>query len=150
MKTLASIKEFLAQEHMAIAGISRKKSKFGNAIFKELQKKDYQLYPLHPEIKEFEGAACFADIASLPDEVSGIVICTKPDKAEQLVNEAVRKGIKHIWLQQGAQNKHTMKLADDSDINLVTKECVLMFAEPSAFIHRFHRGLNKVFGIYPK
>jgi predicted CoA-binding protein len=150
MKTLASIKEFLAQKHMAVAGISRKKSKFGNAIFKELQKKNYQLYPLHPELEEYEGIACYAEISTLPDEVSGIVICTKPEKAEQLVNEAVRKGIKHIWLQQGAQNENTMKLADEHDINLITKECVLMFAEPSAFIHRFHRGINKFLGMYPK
>jgi predicted CoA-binding protein len=150
MKTLASIKEFLAQKHLAIAGVSEKKSKFGNTIFKDLQKKEYQLYPVHPELKEYEGVACFADINSLPDEVTGIVICTKPDKAEKLVNEAICKGIKHIWLQQGAQNESTLKMAEENNINLITKECVLMFAEPSAFIHRFHRGINKMFGKLPK
>lgn len=150
MKTLASIKEFLAQKHLAIAGISKTKSKFGNTIFKELTKKNYQLYPIHPGMKEFEGIACFPDVNALPEEVSGIIICTKPDKAEKLVNEAVKKGIKHIWLQQGAQNEATLKLANENNINLITKECVLMFAEPSAFIHRFHRGINKMFGKLPK
>lgn len=150
MKTLASVKEFLAQKQLAIAGVSRKKSKFGNTIFNELKKKDYQLYPIHPELKEYEGITCYADISSLPDKVSGIVICTKPEKAEKLVNEAVNRGIKHIWLQQGAQNETTQKMAEENDINLITKECVLMFAEPSAFIHRFHRGINKMFGKLPK
>jgi hypothetical protein len=150
MKTLASVKEFLAQKHLAIAGLSRKKSKFGNTIFKELQKKDYQLYPVHPELDEYEGVECCADISLLPDEVTGIVICTKPDKAEKLVNEAIDKGIKHIWLQQGAQNETTQKMAEENNINLITKECVLMFAEPAAFIHRFHRGINKIVGKLPK
>jgi len=150
MKTLASIKEFLAQKHLAIAGISKTKSKFGNTIFKELQKKDYKLYPIHPELKEYEGIACFPDVNNLPGDVSGLIICTKPDKAEKLVNDAVKKGIKHIWLQQGAQNEATLKMAGENNINLITKECVLMFAEPSVFIHRFHRSINKLFGKLPK
>lgn len=150
MKTLASIKEFLAQKNLAIAGISKTKNKFGNTIFKELKKKNYHLYPIHPEMKEYEGIDCFPEVNSLPEEVSGIIICTKPDKAEKLANEAIEKGIKHIWLQQGAQNKATLKMAEQNNINLITKECVLMFAEPSAFIHRFHRGINKFFGKLPK
>jgi predicted CoA-binding protein len=150
MKSLASIKEFLAQKHLAIAGISKRKSKFGNTIFKELKKKNYQLYPVHPEMTDYEGITCFSKVDDLPEEVSGIIICTKPDKAEKLVNDAVEKGIKHIWLQQGAQNETTMKMANENNLNLITKECVLMFAEPAAFIHRFHRGINKVFGKLPK
>ncbi len=150
MKTLESIKEFLAQKHLAIAGVSRSKSKFGNTIFKELKKKNYVLYPLHPKLKEFQSTSCYPDIDALPEDVSGIIICTKPDNAERLVNEAVKKGINHIWLQQGAQNKTTLKMASENKINLITKECILMFAKPEAFLHRFHRGINKIFGIYPK
>jgi len=150
MKPLASIKEFLAQKHLAIAGVSKGKNKFGNTIFKELSKKNYQLYPVHPKLIEYENINCYPNIKSLPAEVSGLIICIKPDKAEKLVNEAVEKGIRHIWLQQGAHNDSTLKMSNEHNINLITKQCVLMFAAPDAFIHRFHRGINKMLGIYPK
>ncbi|MEZ5195637.1 MAG: hypothetical protein R2764_04350 [Bacteroidales bacterium] len=40
MTTLQSINAFTAQKNIAVAGVSRKKQKFGNAIYKELKKKD--------------------------------------------------------------------------------------------------------------
>ena len=38
MNDLKAIKEFLDQKNIAVAGVSRTKHKFGNAIFKELLK----------------------------------------------------------------------------------------------------------------
>ena len=150
MTTLNQVKEFLDQKHIAIAGISRKSQKFGNAIFKELQKKNYKLYPIHREMTEFEGTKCYPDVKSLPPEVSALVICTQPAQSVDLMNEAIAKKIRHVWLQQGAQNDESISLAEQNQINLIQKECVLMFAEPSVFIHRFHRGINKIFGKLPK
>nr|NQU94580.1 CoA-binding protein [Bacteroidota bacterium] len=150
MTKLNSVKEFLAQKHLALAGISRTKSKFGNTIFKELTAKGYMLYPIHHELKEYEGVSCYPDVKSLPENVSGIIICTKPDQAKGLVEEAISNGIRHIWLQQGAQRKDVVDLVKDRDVNLIAKECVLMFAEPTAFFHRFHRSINKFVGKYPK
>ena len=34
---------------------------------------------------------------ALPDEVSGIVINTKPEITKKLITEAEEKGIKNIW-----------------------------------------------------
>ncbi len=150
MTTLNQVKEFLAQKHIAIAGVSGKPQKFGNAIFKELQKKNYQLYPIHREMATFEGVKCYPDVHSLPPEVTALVICTQPEQSVDLMKEAIEKNIRHVWLQQGAQNDESVKLAEENNLNLIQKECVLMFAEPSVFIHRFHRGINKFFGKIPK
>jgi len=150
MTTLNQVKEFLDQKHVAIAGISRKSQKFGNTIFKELQKKNYQLYPIHRELSDFEGVKCYPDIHSLPGEVSALIICTKPEQTTLLMKEAIAKNIRHVWLQQGAQNDESLRIAEENKINLIQKECVLMFAEPTVFIHRFHRGINKIFGKLPK
>ncbi|MBE0639443.1 MAG: CoA-binding protein [Bacteroidales bacterium] len=147
---LESVKSFMYQKHVAIVGISRKSQKFGNTIFKELNKKDYHLYPIHPELHEFEGVKCYRDIATLPEEVTAVIVCTQPEKVLPIVKETHAKKIRHIWLQQGAQSDEAAEYATENGLNLVQRECILMFAEPVGSIHKFHRFLNKFFGAYPK
>jgi len=87
MTTLNEVKEFLGQKHIAIAGISRKPQKFGNAIFKELSKKNYHLYPIHREMVNYEGMKCYPDVNALPPEVSALIICTQPAQTTGLVKQ---------------------------------------------------------------
>ncbi|MCD4745740.1 MAG: CoA-binding protein [Bacteroidales bacterium] len=149
MTTLKSINDFFLQKNIAIAGVSRKKHKFGNTIYKELKKKGFKVFPVNPNMEEYKGEKCYNDIASLPDNVTGLVINTKPDITEQIIKKAINKNIMHIWLQQGAESKEAISIASKSNINCIYKECILMFAEPVVSIHRVHRWFNKVFGKYP-
>jgi len=149
MATLKAIEEFTSQKNIAVAGVSRKKQKFGNAIYKELLKKGYQVYPVNPNLDEYDGKECYKNIQSLPDEVTGIVINTKPNITKTLISEAETKGIKHIWLQQGSADKQTIAEATSSESNIVTKECIMMFGESVKGIHGFHKWLKKSFGKFP-
>lgn len=150
MTTKQSINEFLAQKNIAIAGVSRKKRKFGNAIYKELAKKGYTLYPINPNMETYEGKNCYPDIASLPAEVTGVVLNTKPAITGSLIEQAENKGIKHIWLQQGSAGKEILESIEERDINIISKQCVIMFAEPANGIHGFHKWINNTFGLLPK
>jgi len=88
-------------------------------------------------------------ISSLPDEVTGIVINTKPDITKGLIKETESKGIKHIWLQLGFAGKETIESTRKSTSNIICKECVIMYAEPVKGFHAFHKWLKKSFGKYP-
>jgi predicted CoA-binding protein len=149
MNNLKSIDEFMGQKHIAVAGVSRTKQKFGNAIFQELSKKGYNVYPVNPNLEEFEGKKCFKTIESLPAEVTGIVINTKPNVTAALIKEAEAKGIKNIWLQQGSADKKIKSETGKSQSNIITGQCILMFNEPVKGIHGFHRWLKKSFGKFP-
>lgn len=148
--SLQSVEIFMEQQHMAVVGVSRNKSKFGNTIFKELKAKGYRLYPVHPTLESFDDLPCFKTIADLPPEVTAVVICTNSGMALDLIREAHNRNIQHIWLQQGAHSDEAVQYAGDHNLNLVHRECILMFAEPAAFIHKFHGSINKLFGIYPR
>lgn len=149
MSNLDQIKTFVGQKHIAIAGVSGTPHKFGNAIFKELNKKGYTLYPISKSLQEFEGISCFPDIQSIPNEVTALIICTKPEQSKLLVQEARAKGIRNIWLQQGAEDKAKPETAASANENLITNQCILMYVEPSHFMHRTHAFINKLVGKYP-
>lgn len=149
MTTLESIQSFLSQEKVAVAGVSRKKQKFGNAIYKELSKKGFQVYPVNPHIDDFQGQKCYHAIAELPEDVSALVINTKNDTTLQLVDDAKNKGIKNIWLQQGSINSRELEKLDDPELNIVSGQCIFMHAPHAKGIHAFHRWINKSFGAFP-
>lgn len=149
MADLSAIRNFLNQKHIAIAGVSRNKTKFGNSVFKELKKKDYSVYPVNPNIEEFEGEPCYNGPEELPSEVTAIVVCTNPAVTPSLVEKARAKGIRHIWLQQGSASKNFLsELGEQKDI--ISRQCIFMFAEPVTGPHKFHRFISKLFGMYPR
>ena len=149
MNSKKTVEEFLAQKKIAVVGVSRKKTKFGNAIYRELKQKGYTVYPINPNIKEYEGVICYPDLYSLPEKIDAVVINVPPEQNEKLVREANEIGITKIWLQQGSQSENAVKFCKENGMDCVSNECILMFAQPSAFIHRTHKWVWGVFGKLP-
>lgn len=149
MNSKKVVDEFLSQKKIAVVGVSRKKTKFGNAIYKELKQKGYQVFPINLHINVFEGDNCYPDLLSIPEKVDTVIINVPPAQTEKVVREAKQAGIKKVWLQQGSQSETAVKYCEENGIDCVSNECILMFAQPSAFIHRAHRWVWGVLGKLP-
>lgn len=149
MASLKQIENFLAATPIALVGVSRNPKKFGQAAFKELREKGLDLIPVNPHSDEILGQKAYRDVKSLPSEVKGIIIMTKKDQTAEVVRNAAAKGIKNIWIQQMADSKEALKELEGTDINFVTGECILMHYKPHSF-HKFHKGIRKFFGVFPK
>jgi len=149
MNSKKTVEEFLAQKKIAVVGVSRKKTKFGNAIYRELKQKGYYVFPINPNIKEYEGVICYPDLYSLPEKIDAVVINVPPEQTEKVVREAKETGVTKVWLQQGSQSENAVKYCEENGIDCVSNECILMFAQPSAFIHRAHKWVWGVLGKLP-
>jgi hypothetical protein len=143
------VDDFLTQKKIAVVGVSRKKTKFGNAIYKELKQKGYSVFAVNPHMNAFEGEACYPDLLSLPEKVDAVVINVPPTQTEKVVREVKEAGINKVWLQQGSQSEAAVKYCEENAIDCVSNECILMFAQPSAFIHRAHKWVRNVLGKLP-
>jgi len=42
-------------------------------------------------------------------------------------------------MQQGAESQAAIRFCEERDISAIHGECILMFADPTAFHHRMHR-----------
>jgi predicted CoA-binding protein len=149
MNTRQEIDAFLAHRVIALAGASRKGGKFGNVILRDLRDKGYQLHPVHPEATTLEGLPCVPTLAALPAGVEGLLLVVPPAVTERLVQEAHAVGIKSIWMQQGAASEAAVRFCVDHGMAVVHGECILMFSEPSGWIHGLHRWGRAVFGTLP-
>jgi uncharacterized protein len=150
MNKRESIDNILTSKNFAVAGVSRNKNKFGSVIFKELTEKGVNSYPVNPGLSTIMGSECYSDIKSLPEKVEALVIVTNPRETVKLVKDAYENGIKKIWIQQGAESPEAVQFCESKGINYVTKECLFMYMDPVKSIHKFHKGIWKLFGKYHK
>ncbi len=145
-----AIEQFFEARKIAIAGVSRDPKKMGYTVYKELKQKGYQVYPINPYTDQVDGEACFHSVTSLPLDVRNLLVITPKKQTLQVVKDALEKGIDHLWIQQTSETPEVLEYLKDKPLNLVIKECILMWTEPVTSIHKFHRGLRKFFGLLPK
>lgn len=150
MSSKIVVDDFIACRNLAVVGVSRNPRKFGNAIFKELRKKNYNVFPINPNMNEIEGINCYPDLTSVKEKIDGVILSIPPEKTLPLVHEAHKNGISRIWFQQGSSHKDSIKYCEDMGIKYVKDECIMMFAEPVGSVHKFHKWIWKIFGKLPK
>jgi predicted CoA-binding protein len=151
MKTSkASIKAFFEARKLAIAGVSRDPKKFGYSAFRKLKETGFDLYLIHPDTDILHGETCYRNISLLPGDISGLLVLTPKTETLGVVKDAVKKGIPNLWIQQMSDTPESIEYALSNKVNLVTGQCILMFAEPVRGFHKFHRNLKRLFGQLPK
>ena len=145
-----AIDRFFAQSSFVVLGASRSGTKFGNMVVKELSDKGLTVYQVNPEADEIAGRPCYRSLSALPQTPGSAIVSVSSERALAAVQEAYDAGIRNIWLQQGISSPEALRFCEEKGVNVVSGRCVMMFAEPVDSIHKFHRGLAKLFGRYPR
>ena len=143
------VEDFVSQNNIAVVGVSRNKSKFGNYIYRELKKKDYRVFPVNPKLEFADGDKCYPDLSSVPEKLDGVIINVSPPEAVNVIKDANKAGIRRVWLQQGSQSDEAVKFCEHNNMDCVSNECIIMFAEPVGFMHRTHKWIWKALGKLP-
>jgi predicted CoA-binding protein len=141
-----AIQDFINCKNIAVVGVSRNATKFGNLAYKELKQRGYQVYAVNPAMKEFQGEPCYPDLSALQGKVDGVLLTVRPDQGKAVLEEASRVGIKNVWVQQQADNPALLESGRQLGLNLVSGKCILMYAPPVHSFHKFHRTINMIFG----
>jgi uncharacterized protein len=148
MSAKQSIDAFLAEPALAVVGVSRSGAKFGNAACRKLRAKGYRVYPIHPGATTIDGVRCYSRLEDLPEPVGAVLGVVPPAEAAKVVRDAARMGIRHVWLHQGAESQEVLAICRELGIDVVSGECVLMFAHPASF-HKVHRWMRGLIGRLP-
>lgn len=120
------IEEFFTSTAFAVAGASKDHTKFGNKVLRCYLQHKMKVIPVNPHEKILEGIHCVNRIADLPPEVNSLSIVTPPTVTETIVNEAIKKGIKNIWMQPGAESDTAIQNCKKHHINVIAGgPCIL-------------------------
>lgn len=139
---------FINCKRIAIVGISRSETKFGNATYKELKSRGLQVVPVHGDMAEFDGDRCYKTIQEITPSVEGVFINITPSKVLKVLQDAHQANVKYIWLQQGSESREALQYGKDHGLSIASNGCILMYYEPVKSFHSFHRWVWKLVGKY--
>jgi predicted CoA-binding protein len=121
------VARFLDSASYGVVGASSRRHKYGNKVLRCYQQNGRRAIPVNPHEQVIEGADCVASVLDLPDEVKSISVITPPRVTERVVQEAIRKGIEHVWMQPGAESEASVAACRSAGINVIADgSCVLV------------------------
>jgi len=92
------VQTFLAQRSIAVVGVSDKRETGCNLNYKKFKANGYRVYAVNPHISTYDGAPCYPDLNSIPEKPDAVFMLTSPKVTEQIVQQCVNLGIRHVWM----------------------------------------------------
>ena len=130
MQSDRRIKTFLDGSPFAVVGASDNRQKYGNKVLRAYLRASLVAIPVHPTANRIEGLEAFPNLSSIPNAIHGISIITPPTITECIVEEAAACGIKHLWVQPGAESEGVINLAHHYRMNLIAGgPCILVMLQ---------------------
>ena len=143
--------EFLAQERIAVAGVSRTRQDAANLIYKKLRDTGHQVFAVNPKADEVEGDVCYPNMQAIPGGVDGAVIVTKPELTEQIAHDCVAADVPRVWMHNNtfmpsSVSETAVQFCHDRNIIVIDGGCPMMFLD---FGHKCMRWVLGAMGRLP-
>lgn len=126
MTVQSQVDAFLDGSPFAVVGASTNRAKYGNKILRCYQQAKRDAIPVNPRADEIEGEPCFPSLSAIPRPVHGVSVITPSKISEQIVVECAELGIKHIWMQPGAESQRCIDLAAEHGLSLIPGTACLL------------------------
>ncbi len=151
------VQDFLAQKKIAFVGVSDKRETGCNMTYQKFKESGYQVYPINPRISTFNGAPCYPDLKSIPEKPDAVFILASPKVTDQIVQECVDLGVKHVWMHcmMGTKpglaagissvSQDAVEKCKANGIAVIPGSCPNQFLKPD-FGHAMMRGMWRLFG----
>ena len=151
------VQNFLAQKKIAVVGVSDRRETGCNAAYTRFKENGYQVFAVNPRITTFNGAPCYADLKSIPEKPDAVFILASPKVTDQMVQQCVELGIKHVWMHcmmgtkpglaasMTSVSQEAVELCKANGIEVIPGSCPNQFLKPD-FAHNMMRGVWRAFG----
>lgn len=113
------VQDFLAEKSFAVVGASPDRSKYGNKVLRCYMQNGRAVTPVHPKEPVVEGLTAYASLGAIPDKPGAVSVITPPAVTEKVVEECAKLGIKHIWMQPGAESDAAIARAEELGLSVI-------------------------------
>jgi predicted CoA-binding protein len=115
----------LAMKTLAVVGCSPKPERPSHYVSAYLMEQGYRVVPVNPGHARLLGQACYPSVADIPFPVDAVVVFRRPEEALTPILEAVAKGAKAVWLQDGITHPEGEALARKAGLVVVSNDCMM-------------------------
>jgi predicted CoA-binding protein len=119
------IRQILALKKVAVVGMSQHPGKAAHGVPRYLSENGYDITPVNPNADQILGKKCLDSISEVQEEIDIVDIFRPSEQVLPIIEEAIKKKPKVIWLQEGIHNQEAEELARKAGIQVVFNRCML-------------------------
>jgi predicted CoA-binding protein len=109
---------------IAVVGLSDKPDRPSYRVAKYLQTHGYRIVPVNPALTEVLGERGYPDLASVPIPVDVVDIFRRSEDTPPVVEAAIAKGARAVWMQEGIVNEAAAERARAAGLQVVMNLCI--------------------------
>jgi predicted CoA-binding protein len=108
---------------IAVIGVSSNPARPSYGVASQMQARGYRMIPVNPNETNVLGEQAFPSITAVAEPVDLVTIFRKPEDVPPIVEEAIAKGVKAVWMQEGVVNEAAAKRAREAGLLVVMDRC---------------------------
>ena len=116
---------FRAAKTIAVVGLSNNPMRASLGVSRFLKRQGYRIIPVNPQETEVLGERACPSLREVPDPIDIVNIFRRPARVPEVVEAAVGRNIKCIWMQEGIVNETAAAQAEAAGIPVVMDRCIL-------------------------
>ena len=115
-----------SSKNVAVVGISPKEDRPSYLVASYLKSKGYRVFPVRPDGDFILGEKVYHSLSEIPGEINLDVvdIFRKPEDVLPIVEEAVQRGTRVVWMQEGIVNEEAAAKAQKAGLRVVMNRCM--------------------------
>ena len=121
------LKEILTHyKTVAVVGISSKEDRPSYRVASYLKSEGYRIVPVRPDGDIILGEKVYTNLLEIPEEIEVDVVDVfrKSEEVPPVVDEAIQRGAKVLWMQEGIVNKEAGTKAEKAGLKVVMDRCM--------------------------
>jgi len=119
------IKEIFSLKNVAVIGMSKNQSKAAHYVPKYLSENGYNIIPVNPTAEQILDKKCYSNVGEIEQPIDIVDVFRPSDQVLPVIQEAIKKKPKVIWLQEGIHNPEAEEIALKEGIKVVYNRCML-------------------------
>lgn len=119
------IKKIFSLKNVAVIGMSKNQEKAAHYVPKYLAQNGYNILPVNPTTDKILDKKCYASVDEIDRPIDIVDIFRPSDQVLPVVQQAIKKNPKVIWLQEGIHNVEAEDLARKEGIQVIFNRCML-------------------------
>lgn len=112
-------------ETVAVVGLSSDPARDSHRVARYLREFGYRIIPVNPMVDEVLGQMSYPDLKSVPEQIDVVDIFRRSEHVLPIVEEAIEKGSRYIWMQDGVINEKAAEKARHAGIPVVMDNCMM-------------------------
>jgi uncharacterized protein len=121
----ALIKLLQESKTVAVVGLSSNPARASFGVSRFLQRQGYRIIPVNPAETEILGERAYPSVHEIPVEVDIVDIFRRSEAVPEVVEDALLKKPRLIWMQEGVVHQEAARKAEAAGIPVVMDRCML-------------------------